>query len=126
MDDEYYTPNTSAPSDGAPVPIEDPGFLVGETRQGETTFVLDRSVIMIGSDDAADIQIKGRTIAPNHAEIIHEDGAYHIRHTDGGADVCVNGETIRESLLADGDTVAIGDHLFTFQLGRAPKSRRPS
>ena len=52
-------------------PIKNPGRLVGVRE-------LDFSIIVIGSDPAADVQIKGRSIAEYHAEIAHVDGTYTI------------------------------------------------
>jgi pSer/pThr/pTyr-binding forkhead associated (FHA) protein len=115
MDHELFEPTIKTTIDDIKGPVENPGSLVMVASEGETTFVLDCSIIVIGSDDAADIRIEDRSIASYHAEITHDDGRYEIRHLDGSAPVRVNGDTVRESVLGDGDAVAIGDHVFSFR-----------
>jgi pSer/pThr/pTyr-binding forkhead associated (FHA) protein len=120
MDHEIYDPTIKTSIDELNGPIENPGSLVEATSQGETAILLDRSIIIIGCDEAADIKVEGRSIAPYHAEITHDNGEYQIRHLEGSAPVCVNGEAVSESILADGDSIAIRDRTFTFR-GKSPK-----
>ena len=114
MDKEVFEPTIKTSIDDVYSPIDNPGVLVEATPGGESRFFLDRSIIIIGSDDAADVRIEDRGIASYHAEIVHDGGEYEIRHLDGSAPVCVNGEVVRETALADGDAIAVGDRAFTF------------
>ena len=95
-------------------PVKDPGSLVEVSRERETVWVLDRSIVIVGSDEAADVRIENKSIAPYHAEIVNDDGGYRIRHLDGSAPVCVNGEPKDESPLVDGDSIAFGECTFIF------------
>jgi pSer/pThr/pTyr-binding forkhead associated (FHA) protein len=115
MDRDIYDPTIKTSTDELGGPVENPGSLVEATPNGEVTFVLDLSVVIIGCDDAADIKFEGRSIAPYHAEIVYDDGEYSIRHVDGSALVLINGQALDESTLADGDAIAIGERAFTFR-----------
>lgn len=115
MDRDIYDPTIKTSIDELGGPIEHPGSLVEATLEGEVTFVLDLSVVIIGCDDAADIKFEDRSVAPYHAEIVHDDGEYRIRHVDGSAPVLINGQAVDESKLADGDAIAIGERAFTFR-----------
>lgn len=115
VDRELYESTIKTTADQIRGPIESPAVLVQMTDDGEISHVLDRSLIVVGSDTAADIKIDGRAIAAYHAEISHDDGQYYIEHLDGRTVVNVNGERVRESALTDGDVIAIGNHAFTFQ-----------
>jgi pSer/pThr/pTyr-binding forkhead associated (FHA) protein len=114
MDHEIFEPTIKTSIDDLNGPVEDPCSIVEVSSEGETVWVLDRSIVIVGSDEAADVRIEDKSIAPYHAEIVHENGRYRIRHLDGPAPVCVNGEPTDESPLADGDSVAIGECTFTF------------
>lgn len=120
MDRDIYDPTIKTTTDELKGPIENPGSLVEATSRGETVFVLDRSIIIVGCDETADIKVEGRSIAPYHAEITCDNVEYRIRHLEGSAPVCVNGEAVDESVLADGDSIVIRDHTFTFR-GTSPK-----
>ena len=82
---------------------------------GGEAIELDRCIIIIGDDDLADARIAGKGIANYHVEILFEEPAYRIRHLDGKADVTVNGRKIEDSILKDGDSVAIGEHAWQFR-----------
>jgi len=95
--------------------IDNPAHVVVTAGQREETFALNRTIIIIGRDVAADIQIEGNFIADYHVEIAHEDGFYTIRHLEGRRKVIVNGHTIKEYILIDGDEICIGDTTLVFK-----------
>ena len=111
MDQSTFDPTIKTTIEDINGPIESPGALV----EDGTTFVLDRSIVILGCDEAADIRIDERSVAPYHAEISHNDGKYTIRHLDGSAPVSVGGKAVKEVELSDGDNVAIGGRFFTFR-----------
>ncbi len=117
MDHELYDPTIKTAGDDLRGPIENPGHLVEAGDGGETTFALDRTIVIIGSDEAADIRIEDGDVAPYHVEIIFFDGNYRIRHVDGKSPVTLNGAKINKATLKDGDSIALSDRAFTF---RAP------
>lgn len=97
-----------------PGPVLNPATLTEASPQRERTHALDRGLMIIGSDDAADIVVHGRGIAPYHAEIRFLGGRYFIRHLDGRARVRVDGKAVKEQELADGCALVIGDFSFRF------------
>jgi pSer/pThr/pTyr-binding forkhead associated (FHA) protein len=103
------------PSDSIRGSVENPGYLVSRTDDGDDAVRLDRNIIIIGNDDTAEVEISGRRIAPYHAEIACDRGNYTLRHCDGREKVKVNGKVVTEHVLNDGDVIAIGDHWFTFR-----------
>jgi len=88
--------------------VDNPGRL--EPAGDGETIVLDRCIIIIGDDEAADARISGKGIAAYHVEILFDNSAYRIRHLDGSAEVTVNGRKVQDQILKDGDSVAIGEH----------------
>jgi len=97
-----------------PGPIANPATLTETSRERERTYTLDRGLMIIGSDEAADIVTRGRGIAAYHAEIRFFSGQYSIRHIDGRTRVKVDGEAVKDHVLTDGCAIVIGDFSFAF------------
>jgi pSer/pThr/pTyr-binding forkhead associated (FHA) protein len=95
-------------------PIPNPGLLTEASPDRERSHVLDHGLMIIGSDDAADVVVQGRGIAPYHAEIRYLNGRYSLRHLDGRARVRVDGQVVKEYMLVDGCRIEIGDFAFVF------------
>ena len=104
--------------------IENPGHLVETTENGEQTYALNRSIIIIGSDDAADLQIEGRLVAGYHVEIGYKEGSYTLRHIDGRRKVLVNGSAVKECVLTDGSSISIGGTTLVFKEPVRAESRQ--
>ena len=115
MDNEFFDPTMKTSSGELSGSIDNPATLVEVTKDDESSFALNRSIIIIGCDAAADICVEGKSVASYHAEISHAEGTYRIRHVDGKAAVTVNGREVKDSILKHGDSVAIGNRAFTFQ-----------
>ncbi len=103
-----------AGADNQPGPITNPATLTETSPNRERTYSLDRGLMIIGSDEAADIVVRGRGIAPYHAEIRFLGGHYSIRHLDGRTRVKVDGEAVKDRELSDGCAIVIGDFSFSF------------
>ncbi|MGD8412944.1 MAG: FHA domain-containing protein [Candidatus Latescibacterota bacterium] len=112
---ELFDPTVRTTVDEVLGSIEEPGRLVEVTDQGETTYVLDRPLILIGKDPASDIVVEGRMVGDYHAEITYESGRYTIRHLDGRRKLTVGGKAVRESALTDCDEVGLADRTFVFR-----------
>lgn len=97
-----------------PAPVASPGVLVETSAGRERQHVLDRGLVVIGGDRAADIVVPGPGIAPYHVEIRFLNGRYALRHIDGKTPVKVDGRVVREYMLADGCVVSIGAYAFVF------------
>ena len=117
---EQYDPTVRTTVDEVQGTIDRPGCLIEKTADGETVFELDRSLILIGSDPAADVVGAGRMVADYHAEITYENGFYVLRHLEGRRRVTVGGKPIEEYILADSDEIQLADRVFVF---RAPAPR---
>lgn len=114
VDPEMFDPTVYAQPDELKGTIADAGWLVEVTADGEVRHALDRPLILIGSDEAADIILSGKSIAPYHAEIKYQDGVYRLRHLEGRRAVTVDGNKVEECVLTDGCSIAIGDWTCAF------------
>ncbi len=112
---EQYDPTVRTTVDEVRGTVECPGSLVEATGDGEKVIELDRLLVLIGSDPAADIVIADRGVADYHAEITYEKGFYVLRHLEGRRGVAVNGKSIKEYILEDNDEIQIADHVFVFK-----------
>jgi S1-C subfamily serine protease/pSer/pThr/pTyr-binding forkhead associated (FHA) protein len=84
--------------------------MTGE-RQGQTE-VVDSDTVTFGTDRACRILLGAGvngTVSPIHAEIAVEDAAPTIRDRSQGKGLLVNGESVPEASLRDGDLVQFGE-----------------
>ncbi|MEZ4749371.1 MAG: FHA domain-containing protein [Bdellovibrionota bacterium] len=71
--------------------------------------------LTIGRSDDNDIVIPSNSVSRNHALVeIHEGGQVTIRDNGSKNGILVNGNLVRESSLANGDIVQVGDFAFRF------------
>jgi len=117
---ELFDPTVLTTVDEVQGTIDIPGRLIELTSDGETTIVLDRPLVLIGKDPAADIVVTGRMVADYHAEITYENGYYTLRHLDGRRKLTVGGKSIKEYILTDCDEIELAERVFVF---RAPAAR---
>jgi diguanylate cyclase (GGDEF)-like protein len=95
-------------------------FLRGELMA--VPIPLERESVVIGRAIEADVRLNDSRASRLHARITSEpdpkSGTVIYRLTDLGSTngTLVNGESITEALLDDGDKIIIGDHLFRFDL----------
>jgi len=115
---ELFDPTVRTTVDEVQGSIDRPGRLIEVTDDGETIVELDRPLVLIGKDPAADIVVEGRMVADYHAEISFEKGFYVLRHLEGRRKVTVGGKSIKEYILADCDEIGLADRTFVF---RAPE-----
>jgi hypothetical protein len=71
--------------------------------------------ILVGSDASCDLSLSVPGIAKRHAEITMTRSGFVLKDLGGGS-TTVNGSTIKEQLLADGDSLAFGAARFNFRL----------
>jgi pSer/pThr/pTyr-binding forkhead associated (FHA) protein len=89
------------------------------------TYLLDRRQLMIGRDDAADLQIADKSVSKFHALICMKGNKCFLKDLNSRNGVIVNGSPIHEKkLLIDADKIEIGSHLFAFIQGNHTKSFR--
>jgi pSer/pThr/pTyr-binding forkhead associated (FHA) protein len=114
---DLYDPTVRTTVDEARGTIDNPGRLVGTLGDEETVFELDRPLILIGSDPAADIIVENRKAADYIAEITYESGFYVVRRLDERTAVTVGDKPIEEHILDEGDEIQLADRVFVY---RAP------
>jgi pSer/pThr/pTyr-binding forkhead associated (FHA) protein len=119
-DPSQFDPTMMVASDEVVGTIDNPGWLTEADE--DATHALDRRLIVIGCDEAADIVVTGRGIAPYHAEIEWHDGVYTIRHLEGRRSVKVDGSPIDECVLRDGAAISIGDWTCAFHAPTTSKT----
>ncbi|MGZ0166734.1 MAG: GYF domain-containing protein [Planctomycetales bacterium] len=81
--------------------------MILESADGSQRFPLDRESIFVGSSERkSDICLTGPGIAEVHCELtLQDDGVRVVALAESG--VIVNGETVREATLSDGDEFGI-------------------
>jgi hypothetical protein len=93
-----------------------PGKLVPVNPEaGMAPTTLSLKPIMIGADNACDVRITAPGIAPRHVSITLSRAGFMLKDLAGSA-VTIDGLSVTEQLLRDGDTVQIGPARFTFKL----------
>ena len=112
---ELFDPTVRTTLEEAQGSVDEPGRLVEVTDDGEATIVLDRLLILIGKDPAADIVVEGRMVADYHAEITYEDGRYTLRHLEGRRRLTVGGKAVKEQILSDCDEIELAERTFVFR-----------
>ena len=116
---ELYDPTIKTTVDEAQPTISNPGRLIDKTDSEKTEFELDRSLILIGNDPAADIIIDHARTPGYIAEITHERGRYILRSLQDRPTITIGGMRIVKHTLADGDEIHLGDRTFLY---RAPSN----
>jgi phosphoserine phosphatase RsbU/P len=78
-------------------------------------FVLDREVTVIGRNLDSDVVLQPKSVSRKHAAIVRRKTGFEIKDLGSLRGTHVNGVKLTQPLpLRDGDTVQIGDVLFTF------------
>jgi pSer/pThr/pTyr-binding forkhead associated (FHA) protein len=79
--------------------------------------------LSLGRAEDNDIVVTAEGVSRRHAFMAMSDGDWFIRDNDSKNGVLINGEKMKESWLASGDIVALGDFVFRFhhpKLGETP------
>lgn len=84
-------------------------------------YVLSRSRVVMGTASSSDIVIDSaftgwQSVSPTHAELRREDDGYLIVDKASSNGTFVNDARTAESILADGDTIRLGDVRFIFHI----------
>jgi pSer/pThr/pTyr-binding forkhead associated (FHA) protein len=74
------------------------------------TLPIDRPVQTIGSDPGSNIVVMDSSIAPQHARLLHHEGADYIQTISNNNDTFVNNEVlVGARRLQPGDIVGLGN-----------------
>lgn len=77
---------------------------------------LDRAVVTIGRHPDRQVVLLDRRASRLHAEVRLVDGRHLLRDLDSANGTLVNGESVHEIELSDGDALEIGDSILVFRL----------
>ena len=87
----------------------------------------EKDTISIGRHETNDLSIDSLAVAPFHAVILIEGEACAIKNINDDFLLTLNGATIRESPINDGDTIHLGKHKIVFNtLAREDQFFTPS
>lgn len=85
------------------------------------TVYIEQTPFTIGRGEENDLQINSTSVSRVHAELSRTSGGYQLRDLGSTNGTTVNGRPLGETLLQDGDAVAVADIELTFScssLGR--------
>jgi transcriptional regulator with PAS, ATPase and Fis domain len=77
-------------------------------------YVLRAKEYVIGRDEGVDIPLHGRAVSRQHARISHQRDRWVLTDLGGRNGTIVNGEVVREVVLAHRDEIRIGDVILKF------------
>ena len=81
-------------------------------------FPLNKSHVVIGRDVRCDVMVNHHSVSRRHAEIVRLAEGYLFRDMGSKNGCFVNGQRVQESLLQEGDVVAVGDVQLNFEAPR--------
>ena len=89
--------------------------LIGQGEDGSTVeYPVAGNVTSLGRAPENDIVLAGKGVAKRHAEVTLTSKGYLIRATEDKANLLVNGETVSDRLLANGDSIQVGEVVLVF------------
>jgi pSer/pThr/pTyr-binding forkhead associated (FHA) protein len=96
---------------------EQPSFVVVKGPDTGERFVVDRDELTIGRGSDRHIFLNDVTVSREHAIVTVGGGAVHIADAGSLNGTYVNGDSIEEAELVDGDHVQVGRFLLVFFAG---------
>ena len=106
-------------------------FLKGH-HQGQVLEFSSPRTLILGRSSSADVQIYDERISRRHCALKVEGDAVRLKDMTSGNGTFLNGAEVRDTVLADGDVIAIGRTEIEAKLldeaaaGRPPSSRAPT
>ena len=117
-DPELYEDTIKTTVDEVQGTIANPGRLVERSGEVNETFELNRQLILIGNDQAADIIVNDSKATDYIAEITYKGELYILRRLVDRARVMAGGKPVNVHILADGDEIQLANRSFIY---RAPE-----
>jgi pilus assembly protein CpaF len=105
------------------VEIAMPSLTLHDPRTGSTREIpLKKAVVRLGKHPDNDIPLEQVGISRQHCEIRRQDGRWLVHDLGSRNGTFLDGERIEKSAaLAPGASIQVGDYVFTFSDGAAPK-----
>lgn len=91
-------------------------------HEGKPPVLLSRPVTLVGSRQNARLHLISRSVSKAHALVVVSNDRVYIRDLASRAGVIINGASVREVDLQDGDHIQIGSFQFRFTPGAYMKS----
>jgi pSer/pThr/pTyr-binding forkhead associated (FHA) protein len=120
-DPEMYEDTIKTTVDEVQGTIDNPGRLIDKNGYSNDTIELNRHLILIGNDRAADIIVNDSKSTDYIAEITFEGGLYFLRRLADKARVTVCRKPVKVHILNDGDEIQLADRTFIY---KAPDRRQ--
>src|SRR3954454_15521473 len=79
---------------------------------GKPAMPLTRSVVVVGSGPHARFLLKSDTVSTSHTILIHTSAGWYFRDLVSRTHTILNGKSLREAPIANGDTLTIGKFVF--------------
>lgn len=95
--------------------LANPARLVERVSGREDSYPIDTAVFLMGKSDVADVQLDGMFVSDYHVEIKFENARHLISHLGGRRKLTVNGKTVSECALQDGDRIEVAGRSFRFE-----------
>jgi pSer/pThr/pTyr-binding forkhead associated (FHA) protein len=99
------------------VATEQPSFVVVKGPDTGERFVIDRDELTIGRGSDRDVFLNDVTVSREHALVTARDGVVRISDAGSLNGTYVNGDSVEEAELSDGDHVQVGRFLLVFFAG---------
>ena len=91
-----------------------PHFVVRVSGQAEQVFSFQKSEVIIGRENDADLILPNISVSRYHARIFSEEGQWLLKDLKSRNGVMVNGESCEQVVLRTADEVQIGKFLLVF------------
>ena len=92
---------------------------------GKPAMPLTRPVLVIGSGPHARFLLKSDTVSTSHTLLIHTAAGWYLRDLVSRTHTILNGKSVRESPVHNGDTLTIGKFVFHCAIDGAPAEFTP-
>ncbi|MEN9798286.1 MAG: hypothetical protein RL653_1982 [Pseudomonadota bacterium] len=112
--------NAPAPGRGpaapAPAPAAGPVLECTEGPAAGQVFPLEADEYVVGRSREATLSVPDNSVSRKHAKVLRSGGGWAVEDLGSGNGTLVNGEKIAsETYLYSGDTIKLGDTVFTFK-----------
>jgi pSer/pThr/pTyr-binding forkhead associated (FHA) protein len=94
----------------------------GNTRRKHRP--LDRDVMVLGRAPGCDVGLESPDVAPVHCVVVRAADGWHVHDCTGKGGTRVNGDSVYDAALTDGDVLQVGS--FSFLLHLPPEHRPPA
>jgi pSer/pThr/pTyr-binding forkhead associated (FHA) protein len=105
---------------GAPSAPLHAGLIVARAGRIECVTPLRGSELVAGRSPGCDLVLGAAGISRRHARFVRDGGALRVLDLGSANGIAVNGERVKERVLAVGDVVTIDDYTLTYVLDHEP------